>query len=123
MFVKIALWLALLACIEGHVVKLKEVPLSKEGLTLDIVVKNKGDKSVVSTMNIDIDELNKKVSMWMMEETPPTPPSLSNPSFEMGYVRSPVTGVPRIASRYIIGAGTCPIGYIKAGRFCFPSDY
>lgn len=114
MYVRIALWLALIACIDGGIIKLKEVPFQTEGLTLDIIVRNKGDRNVVSTFNIDVDEVNKKVTMSMAEET-------ASPVGKNGIVM-PETGVPAIDGRFLIRGGNCPIGYHKRGGFCFPSD-
>lgn len=115
MSVKIVLWLGLLACIDGRVIKLKEAPLTSEGLTLDIIVRNKGDRNVVSTLNIDVDEVAKKVSMSMIEETPKPAPMLKS-------VFVLPTDVPTINDRFLLHAPSCPAGYHKRGGFCFPSE-
>uniref|UniRef100_A0A2A4JXU3 Uncharacterized protein n=1 Tax=Heliothis virescens TaxID=7102 RepID=A0A2A4JXU3_HELVI len=111
MCVKIALCLALVACIDGHV--LRTVPLSPEGMTVEIVLKNKNDRHhPVSTMTIDINEKDKKVEILMAEAPTGVPKGF----------RNLFSDVPRLESRNGIRVGSCPEGMESQGGFCFPSD-
>ncbi|CAH0594321.1 unnamed protein product [Chrysodeixis includens] len=118
MCVKIALCLALIASIDCNVIKQQEVPLQPDGLTVEVVVRNKGDKHVVSTMKIDIDELNKKVVMAMVEEDKKI--LVSRVAKDVSEMSTEF--VPTIGSRHGIRVGTCPLGYTRRGGFCFPND-
>lgn len=113
MCVKIALCLGLIACIDGHVLKHQEVPLTPEGMTVEITVRNKGDSHPLSTMTIDIDELNKKVVMSMVD----SPIKVPNDG-----IGTPTDVVPTLENRNSIRVGACPLGYTRRGGFCFPDD-
>ncbi|KAJ8714112.1 hypothetical protein PYW08_007732 [Mythimna loreyi] len=110
MCVKIAVCLALVACVSSHVIKHQEVPLSPDGLVMEMVVKNKGDGQVVSVMKIDVNEKDKRVLMSMGE---PVPVSFGGSTTEF---------VPSIGNRHNIKVGSCPLGYTRRGGFCFPDD-
>uniref|UniRef100_A0A2A4JYJ2 Uncharacterized protein n=1 Tax=Heliothis virescens TaxID=7102 RepID=A0A2A4JYJ2_HELVI len=114
MCVKIAVCLALVACIDSHVLKHHEIPLSPEGMVVEIIVKNRGDEHPVSSMKIDIDEKDKKVGMSLEEPFIRVPRKTGDSSTEF---------VPTIGSRHNVRVGTCPVGYTRTGGFCFPDDY
>ena len=113
MCLKIAVCLALVACIDSHVLKHHEVPLSPEGMVLEITIKNKGDGKLVSSMKIDINEKDKKVMMSMGEPASEVPVEIGGSTTEF---------VPSIGNRHNIRVGSCPIGYVRRGGFCFPDD-
>lgn len=119
MCVKIALCLALIASIDCLVVKQQEVPLLPEGLTVEVLVRNKGDKNVVSTMKIDIDEMNKKVLLSMVEEEKKV--LVSRVAKDVSEMTTDEF-VPTVGSRHGIRVGACPLGYTRRGGFCFPND-
>uniref|UniRef100_A0A2A4JY79 Secreted protein n=1 Tax=Heliothis virescens TaxID=7102 RepID=A0A2A4JY79_HELVI len=110
MCVKIALCLALVACIDGHV--LRTVPLSPEGMTVEIVLKNKNDRSPLSTLKIDIDEKAKMARTSLDEALPRVPKR-----------RLPSNIVPMLGNRAGMVVGTCAAGFTPRGRFCIPNDY
>ncbi|KAH9636450.1 hypothetical protein HF086_006265 [Spodoptera exigua] len=113
MCLRIAVCLALVACATSHVLKHQELPLSKDGMILEITVKNKGDDHPLSSMVIDINEKDKKISISVEE------PSGAVPKGELALSSDPV---PTIGNRHGIRVGTCPLGYTKRGGFCFPDD-
>ncbi|XP_035449406.2 uncharacterized protein LOC118275523 [Spodoptera frugiperda] len=113
MCLRIAVCLALVACATSHVLKHQELPLSSEGMILEITVKNKGDDHPLSSMVVDINEKDRKVSITVQE------PAATAPK---GTVTVPPDGVPTIGNRHGIVVGTCPLGYSKRGGFCFPDD-
>ncbi|KAJ8723836.1 hypothetical protein PYW07_007816 [Mythimna separata] len=110
MCLKIAVCLALFAFVNSHVIKNQEVPLSPDGMVLEITVKNKGDGQVVSAMKIDINEKDKKVVMSMGE---PVHVNTGETTTEF---------LPSIENRHITKVGSCPLGYTRRGGFCFPDD-
>nr|XP_021186399.2 uncharacterized protein LOC110373453 [Helicoverpa armigera] len=114
MCVKIAVCLALVASIDSHVLKHHEVPLSPEGMVVEITVKNKGDQHPVSSMKIDVDEKDKQVLLLLKEPSSRVPRKTGDSSTEV---------VPTIGSRHNIRVGACPAGYTRTGGFCFPDDY
>ncbi|XP_047033841.1 uncharacterized protein LOC124640214 [Helicoverpa zea] len=110
MCVKIALCLALVACIDGHV--LRTLPLSPEGVTVEIVLKNKNDQKPLSTLKIDINEHDKMVRLSLDEALPRAPRR-----------RLPSNIVPMLGNRAGMVVGSCPAGFTFQGRFCVPVDY
>nr|XP_021186386.2 uncharacterized protein LOC110373440 [Helicoverpa armigera] len=111
MCVKIALCLALVACIDGHV--LRTLPLSAEGVTVEIVLKNKETRHhPVTTMTIDINEKDKKVGILMAEAPSGVPKGF----------RDMFAKAPRLENRNSVRVGSCPEGTERQGGFCFPTD-
>ncbi|KAJ0173562.1 hypothetical protein K1T71_010711 [Dendrolimus kikuchii] len=112
MCVKLALCFLLVAVVESHVIKQHQYPLPPDGIIMEITLKNKANKSPISTVKIDIDEFAKKVVVSNLQhdvEKPPKKPV--KPDF-----------VPTIENRHGIRVGTCPSGYVQKGGFCFPDD-
>lgn len=79
---------------------------------MEFTVKNKGDGQVVSAMKIDIKEKDKKVVMSIGEPV----------TTDVGVGGSTTEFVPVIGSRHNIRVGSCPLGYVRRGGFCFPDD-
>ncbi|KAJ8714104.1 hypothetical protein PYW08_007724 [Mythimna loreyi] len=112
MCVKIALCLALIVSIEGYVLKHRALPLSAEGLTVEITVRSKEDpRHPLLTTRLDIDEKNKTVVVATAEATSGEPKPHEN-----------VPAVSSLGDRHGITAGTCAEGYVQRAGFCFPSD-
>ncbi|XP_035449860.2 uncharacterized protein LOC118275859 [Spodoptera frugiperda] len=111
MCVKIALCLALIVSIDGYVLKHRSVPLSPEGLILEVAVRDKNDpRHPISTMKIDINEKDHKVEISMAE----VPQKLAQDSNDV---------VPVIEDRSGVNVGTCPAGFTRVGMACVPVDY
>lgn len=113
MCVKIAVCLALVACIDCRVIKQQEVPLLPEGMIVEITMKNKADGKVVSSVKIDINEKDKKVLTSMEGPASEVPVDVVATTTEL---------VPSIGNRHSIVVGSCPVGYTRRGGFCFPDD-
>uniref|UniRef100_A0A2H1VIH6 SFRICE_013132 n=1 Tax=Spodoptera frugiperda TaxID=7108 RepID=A0A2H1VIH6_SPOFR len=112
MCVKIALCLALIVSIDGYVLKHRSVPLSPEGLILEVAVRDKNDpRHPISAMKIDINEKDKKVDMSSVE--------LSTEGTNSGNVPR---NVPTLEDRVSIIGGGCPQDTTSVGGFCFPTD-
>lgn len=110
MCAKLAMCFVLVVIVESHVIKQHQYPLPPDGMIMEITLKNKSDKSPISTMKIDIDEHAKKVIVSNMQDGKP-PQKPAKPDF-----------VPSIDNRHGIRVGTCPVGYVQRGGFCFPDD-
>ncbi|CAB3249292.1 unnamed protein product [Arctia plantaginis] len=82
-----------------------EFALPPEGLTMDLVIKNRETHVPVAKVKFDINEQNKKVVLSLAPE--PAPPTV----------------LPSVDDRNGIAVGTCPRGYTRAGAFCFKDDY
>ncbi|KAF9822587.1 hypothetical protein SFRURICE_019478, partial [Spodoptera frugiperda] len=105
MCVKIALCLALIVSIDGYVLKHRSVPLSPEGLILEIAVRDKNDpRHPISTMKIDINEKDHKVEISMAE----VPQKVAQDSNDV---------VPVIEDRSGVNVGTCPAGFTRTARW------
>ncbi|KAJ8714109.1 hypothetical protein PYW08_007729 [Mythimna loreyi] len=114
MCVKIALCLALIVSIDGYVLKHRALPLSAEGLTVEITVRSKEDpRHPLSTMKIDINEKDKKVEMSMSEA----------PSGVLEHLSKANVDVKSLGDRTGINVGLCPAGFSPRGRMCVPNDY
>ncbi|XP_047033879.1 uncharacterized protein LOC124640242 [Helicoverpa zea] len=113
MCVKIAVCLALVVSIDSHVLKHHEVPLSPEGMVVEITVKNKGNEHPVSSMKIDIDGKDKKILLSLGEPSESVPKAVGEATSDV---------VPTIETRNNIRVGSCPSGYTRRGGFCFPDD-
>ncbi|XP_035449508.2 uncharacterized protein LOC118275594 [Spodoptera frugiperda] len=112
MCVKIALCLALIVSIDGYVLKHRSVPLSPEGLILEVAVRDKNDpRHPISAMKIDINEKDKKVDVSSVE--------LSTEGTNSGDVPQ---NVPTLEDRVSIIGGGCPQDTTSVGGFCFPTD-
>lgn len=105
--------LALVACATSHVLKHQELPLSSDGMILEITVKNKGDDHPLSSMVVDIDEKGRRVAITVEEPSG---------SASKGKVALSSDVVPSIGNRHGIVVGTCPLGYTRRGGFCFQDD-
>ena len=114
MCVKLALCLALVVCIDGHVLKHRTLPLSAEGMTVEIIVRSKEDpRHPLQTMKIDINETDKKVEMSMAEASPGVLRHLSKAN----------NNVPTLESRNgVMVVGSCPEGFTTQGTFCVPKS-
>ncbi|XP_075982874.1 uncharacterized protein LOC142981079 [Anticarsia gemmatalis] len=113
MCVKIVLSLALVACINAHVLKYHQLqPI--EVLTVEDAVKNKdADLQSISLQKMDIDEVEDNGVL--------TPEELLRDLNEPRGLSS-VVG-PSFEDRNGIRVGTCPLGYVRIGGICHPEDY
>ncbi|KAH9636452.1 hypothetical protein HF086_006267 [Spodoptera exigua] len=112
MCVKIALCLALFVSIDGYVLKHRTVPLSPEGLVLEVAVRNKNDpRHPISAMKIDINEKDKKVDISFVQL-----PAQGSDSHDVA------RHVPTLEDRTSIRVGGCPQDTVSIGGICFKND-
>ncbi|KAJ8723843.1 hypothetical protein PYW07_007823 [Mythimna separata] len=110
MCVKIALCVALIVSIDGFVLKHQALPLSPEGMTVEITVRGKEDpRHPLFTTRLDIDEKKKTVVIATAEAS-------------SGDKKPRVVAMSSLGDRHGINLGTCPEGYVGRAGFCFPSD-
>ena len=113
MCVKLALCLALVVCIDGHVLKHRTLPLSAEGMIVEITVRSKEDpRHPLQTTRVDINEKDKTVVIATAELLP-------GASKQSQKVALPV---PTLQDRNGIRVGACPVGTESQAGFCFPTD-
>ncbi|PZC79940.1 hypothetical protein B5X24_HaOG215622 [Helicoverpa armigera] len=109
MGLKIAVWLALVACIDC-LTQNHAVPKSPHGIFLQTIA-NKGDKYPVISK-----KMNKRENFVMTQEKP-----LIRVPRKVG--ESTTEFIPKIDPRSIINSPGCPTGYVRVGGFCFFDDY